>query len=120
MEPQNPKNMRERTPETTRGEETEEEQFIEEEEETQPLLEERLTLRKPLGLLFDLGDTLLTYLKFDPEAGHAATLNIANNPLGYTVEDIATNIKKTQPRPHTPQGKSTRRISSPHYPAPRL
>ena len=94
MEPQNPKNMRERTPETIRGEETEEEQIVEEEEESQPLLEERLTLRKPLGLLFDLGDTLLTYLKFDPEAGHAATLNIANNPLGYTVADIDNHIKK--------------------------
>ncbi len=96
MEPQNPKNMRERTPETVRGEETEEEQIIEEEtlEETQPLLEERLTLRKPLGILFDLGDTLLTYLKFDPEAGHAATLNIANNPLGYTVADIDNHIKR--------------------------
>ena len=120
MEPQNPKNMRERTPETTRGEETEEETLIEEEEETQPLLEERLTLRKPLGLLFDLGDTLLTYLKFDPEAGHAATLNIANNPLGYTVEDIATNIKKLNRDLIPRRGKSTSRISSPHHPAPCL
>ena len=94
MESQNPKNMQERTPETIRGEETEEEQLIEAEEEPQPLLENRLTLRKPLGILFDLGDTLLTYLRFDPEAGHAATLNIANNPLGYTVADIDNHIKK--------------------------
>ena len=96
MERQNPKNMRERTPETTRGEGTEEEQFIEEEtlEETQPLLGDRHTLQKPLGILFDLGDTLLTHLGFDPEAGHAATLKIADNPLGYTVTDIATNIRK--------------------------
>ena len=96
MERQNPKNMRERTPETMRGEETGEEQFIEEEtlEETQPLPEERLTLQKPLGILFDLGDTLLTHLGFDPEAGHAATLKIADNPLGYTVTDIDTHIKE--------------------------
>ena len=55
MERQNPKNMRERTPETMRGEETDEEQIIEEEtlEESQLLLEERRTLQKPLGLLFD-------------------------------------------------------------------
>ena len=96
MEPQNPKNMQERTPETIRDEETEEEQLIAADplEETQPLPEDRLTLRKPLGILFDLGDTLLTYLKFDPEAGHAATLKIANNPLGYTVADIDNHIKK--------------------------
>lgn len=87
--------MQERTPETIRDEETEEERIaVEPLEEPQPLLEERLTLQKPLGILFDLGDTLLTYLKFDPEAGHAATLKIADNPLGYTVTDIATNIKK--------------------------
>ena len=51
------------------------------------------TLQKPLGVLFDMGDTLLTHLGFDPEAGIAATLEIANNPSGYTVKDIGRRIE---------------------------
>lgn len=52
------------------------------------------TLQKPLGILFDMGDTLLTHLGFDPEAGIAATLAIADNPSGWTAKDIGKRIEK--------------------------
>lgn len=61
--------------------------------ETQPKAQRASTLQKPLGVLFDMGDTLLTHLGFDPEAGIAATLEIANNPSGYTVKDIGRRIE---------------------------
>jgi putative hydrolase of the HAD superfamily len=62
--------------------------------ETQPTGRLASTLQKPLGLLFDLGDTLLTHLNFDPEAGIVATLNIAHNPSGYTAKDIHKHLEK--------------------------
>ena len=59
----------------------------------QPKAQRASTLQKPLGVLFDMGDTLLTHLGFDPEAGIAATLEIANNPSGHTVKDIGRRIE---------------------------
>ena len=58
-----------------------------------PKAQRASTLQKPLGVLFDMGDTLLTHLGFDPEAGIVATLEIANNPSGYTVKDIGRRIE---------------------------
>ena len=58
-----------------------------------PKAQRASTLQKPLGVLFDMGDTLLTHLGFDPEAGIAATLEIANNPSGHTVKDIGRRIE---------------------------
>jgi len=52
------------------------------------------TLQKPLGILFDLGDTLLRHLSFDPQAGIVATLNIAENPAGHTAEDVNKYLEK--------------------------
>ncbi len=60
----------------------------------QPQPADRLTLQKPLGVLFDLGDTLLTHLGFDPKAGIVATLKIADNPSGYTARDIGRRIER--------------------------
>lgn len=51
-------------------------------------------LKKPLGILFDLGDTLLHHLGFDPEAGTEAVLKIAHNPEAYSVEEINDRIEK--------------------------
>ena len=51
-------------------------------------------LKKPLGVLFDMGDTLLSHLIFDSEAGTGAVLKIANNPKGYTVADIHKRLEK--------------------------
>jgi putative hydrolase of the HAD superfamily len=51
-------------------------------------------LKKPLGVLFDFGDTLLTHLSFNPEAGTDAVLKIAHNPKGYRVEDIHQRLEK--------------------------
>ncbi len=59
-----------------------------------PASRQASVLQKPLGVLFDLGDTLLTHLGFDPEAGIAATLDIAHNPSGYAVKDIGRRIEK--------------------------
>lgn len=51
------------------------------------------TLLKPLGILFDLGDTLLRHLRFDPEAGTEALLKIAKNPEGHSAESINKRIE---------------------------
>jgi putative hydrolase of the HAD superfamily len=51
------------------------------------------TLSKPLGILFDLGDTLLHHLSFDPEAGTEALLKIAHNPEKHTAESINDRIE---------------------------
>lgn len=46
------------------------------------------TLRRPRGILFDLGDTLLEMERFDPVAGTARVLELAKNPKGLRVEEI--------------------------------
>ena len=60
-------------------------------EQPKPVLSD---LKKPLGLLFDLGDTLLTYNGFDPKAGTAAILEIAENPKGCSVQEINQRIER--------------------------
>jgi FMN phosphatase YigB (HAD superfamily) len=50
-------------------------------------------LEKPLGILFDLGDTLLRHLRFDPDAGTKALLQIAHNPEGHSEESINRRIE---------------------------
>lgn len=50
-------------------------------------------LSKPLGILFDLGDTLLRHLRFDPESGTEALLKLAHNPNGHTAKDINDRIE---------------------------
>ena len=51
-------------------------------------------LEKPLGILFDLGDTLLRHLRFDPEAGNEAVLKISRNPDGHSAETINARIEQ--------------------------
>jgi len=46
-------------------------------------------MRKPSGILFDLGGTLLGEFKFDRLAGRTRLLEIAHNPEGVTVADYA-------------------------------
>lgn len=53
-----------------------------------------VTLEKPLGILFDLGDTLLRHLRFDPEAGTEAVLKIGRNPEGHSAETINERIEQ--------------------------
>lgn len=63
--------------------------------QTQPTATRLKTeLKKPLGVLFDLGDTLLSHLIFDLEAGTRAVLKIARNPEGHTVADIHKRLEK--------------------------
>jgi len=45
-------------------------------------------LKKPKGILFDLGDTILRQKNFDREAGTARVLELAENPKGLRVKDI--------------------------------
>ena len=52
-----------------------------------------IALEKPLGILFDLGDTLLRHLRFDPSAGTEALLKIAHNPNGHSAESINERIE---------------------------
>lgn len=52
-----------------------------------------IALKKPLGILFDLGDTLLRHLRFDPAAGTEALLKIAHNPNGHSAERINERIE---------------------------
>jgi len=52
-----------------------------------------ISLEKPLGILFDLGDTLLRHLRFDPAAGTEALLKIAHNPHGHSAESINERIE---------------------------
>lgn len=43
----------------------------------------------PRGILFDMGDTLLTNVALDFNAGRARVLEIAHNPRGVTAHDYA-------------------------------
>jgi len=45
-------------------------------------------MRKPSGVLFDFGDTVLHLESFDPIAGNKRLLEFAENASGVTVEDI--------------------------------
>ena len=67
---------------------------IESAPQDEPIESLNSTLRRPLGILFDLGDTLLMQLRFDPQAGIAATLKIAKNPSGYTAGEVSKEIER--------------------------
>ena len=67
---------------------------IESAPQDEPIESLNSTLRRPLGILFDLGDTLLMQLRFDPQAGIAATLKIARNPSGYTAGEVSKEIER--------------------------
>jgi len=49
-------------------------------------------LKRPRGILFDLGDTLLEMEMVDPEAGTARVLELAENPKGLRVADVRNLI----------------------------
>lgn len=54
-------------------------------------------MNKPLGIIFDLGDTVIEYEKSDPIEGTRRILEISNNPRGITAEEIqklAINLTK--------------------------
>ncbi|MDA0712255.1 MAG: HAD hydrolase-like protein [bacterium] len=50
-------------------------------------------LDRPLGILFDLGDTLLRHLRFDPGAGTEALLKLAHNPEGHSAQVVIDRIE---------------------------
>lgn len=81
-------------PTTREAPEEQREQSTADTPQPQPSRRLKTTLQKPLGILFDLGDTLLTHLGFDPGAGIVATLNIAHNPLGHSAQDIHDHLEK--------------------------
>ncbi len=45
-------------------------------------------MRKPDALLFDLWGTLINSVDFDPEKGHAAVLEICENPRGVSLDEV--------------------------------
>ncbi|MEG0308528.1 MAG: HAD family hydrolase [Clostridium sp.] len=45
-------------------------------------------MNKPLGMLFDLGDTVLEYYKNTPSEATKRILEVSDNPYGITVEQI--------------------------------
>jgi putative hydrolase of the HAD superfamily len=45
-------------------------------------------MRRPLGVLFDFGDTVINIESFDAVAGYKRILGFAENDSGLTVEDI--------------------------------
>lgn len=45
-------------------------------------------MRKPLGVIFDLGDTVTEYDKGNPEIATKKILEVCNNPNGISVETI--------------------------------
>ena len=45
-------------------------------------------MKRPNGILFDLGDTLLGEHRFNPVNGNSRLLNYADNTHGYTAEDV--------------------------------
>lgn len=45
-------------------------------------------MKKPLGILFDLGDTVLEYTKNNPMEGTIKILEVSENPNGKSVEEI--------------------------------
>ena len=51
-------------------------------------------LNPPLGLLFDLGDTLLTQKGFSPDEGNKRVLEMAKNPGGFTLEEINRRLEE--------------------------
>lgn len=54
-------------------------------------------MKKPLGILFDLGDTVLEYTKNIPIEGTKKIVEVSDNPKGISVEeiqDLAINLTK--------------------------
>ena len=51
-------------------------------------------IKKPKGILFDLGNTILRQEKFDPEAGTARVLELAENPKGLSVKHIQDLVEE--------------------------
>jgi putative hydrolase of the HAD superfamily len=45
-------------------------------------------MRKPLGVIFDLGDTVLRQVSFEPIVGNERLLQLAENASGLSPEDI--------------------------------
>lgn len=53
-------------------------------------------MQYPKAILFDLGGTLLTEVRFDREAGRVRVLEIAHNPKGATLADYATVVSESR------------------------
>ena len=62
--------------------------------------------KNPSASYLTWGDTLLTYLKFDPEAGHCGHPEHRQQSTGIHRHRHCHTHQRTQPRPHTPPGKA--------------
>ncbi len=52
------------------------------------IMVQNTNMRRPKGILFDLGDTLLTYEGMDPLSGTEHVLQFAENPRGLSARDV--------------------------------